>query len=154
MLLLPEDWRQQNSQNNYKSALIVSRLSTWRYPHLRLSVTVAVIDCQLLRGATPRSAANQPHAVAAVDQWDRRTDVRTPDRYISPAPQSTNSVKPYSDRYIHIHKVIDITESMVTKRLPFCGYDMTLCVELMSGYLLRYSNKMESTDPRQCPYDH
>jgi len=28
------------------------------------------------------AGANQPHAAAAVDRWDRQTDGRTPDRYI------------------------------------------------------------------------
>jgi len=37
----------------------------------------------------PRSAANQPHAAAAVNRRDRQTDGRTPDRYIDPAPHTT-----------------------------------------------------------------
>jgi len=31
---------------------------------------------------------------------------------------------------------------------------MTQCVELMVEDLLRYSNKTESSDLRQCPYDN
>ena len=35
------------------------------------------------------SAANPPHAAAEVEWWnDRRTDGRTPDRYIDPAPHT------------------------------------------------------------------
>jgi len=48
----------------------------------------------------------------------------------------------------------DITESTVTKLSSFCGYNMTLCMELMGEDLLRYSNKIKSSDLRQCPYDH
>jgi len=34
------------------------------------------------------SGANTPAAVAAVGRWDRRTDGRTLDRYIDPAPRA------------------------------------------------------------------
>ena len=37
---------------------------------------------------------------------------------------------------------------------PFCGYNMTQRVELMGEDLLRYSDKIESSDLRQCPCDH
>ena len=54
---------------------LVPRLSTWRCPHLLLS---AGADPQqsidICRRRTPRSAANPPHAAAAVDRRDRRTD--------------------------------------------------------------------------------
>ena len=30
------------------------------------------------------SAANPPHAVAAVYRWDRQTDTQTPDRFVDP----------------------------------------------------------------------
>jgi len=42
------------------------------------------IDSRYTALARP-SAANQPHAAAAGDQQDRRTDGRTPDRYRDPA---------------------------------------------------------------------
>jgi len=35
-----------------------------------------------------RSAANPPHAAAAVDRWDRQIDRRTLDRYTDPAPHT------------------------------------------------------------------
>ena len=38
----------------------------------------------------------------------------------------------------------DVTESMVTKLPPFCGYNMTRCVELVGADVLRYSNRIES----------
>jgi len=47
----------------------------------------------------------------------------------------------------------DVTESMVTIRSPFCGYDMTQCVELNGEELSCYSNKIESVSLRKCPYD-
>jgi len=34
------------------------------------------------------SAANPPHAAAAVDRWDRQIDRRTLDRYTDPAPHT------------------------------------------------------------------
>ena len=39
-----------------------------------------------------RSAANPPHAAAAVEQTDGRTDVRTPDRYVDPAAHTMRAV--------------------------------------------------------------
>ena len=33
-------------------------------------------------------------------------------------------------------------------------YNTTQCLQLMGEYLLRYSNKIEPADLRQCPYDH
>jgi len=41
--------------------------------------------------ARGRSAANPPHTAAAVDRWDRRTDGRTLDRFIDPAPHTTRA---------------------------------------------------------------
>ena len=37
----------------------------------------------------------------------------------------------YSVRYYSIHRVNDVTESMVTIRSPFCGCNLALCVELI-----------------------
>jgi len=39
-----------------------------------------------------RSAANTPHAAAAVDRWDRQTDGRTLNRLIDPAAYYASSV--------------------------------------------------------------
>ena len=44
-----------------------------------------------------RSAANPPHAAAAVEQTDGRTDVRTPDRYVDPAAHTVGSVNKMHD---------------------------------------------------------
>jgi len=43
---------------------------------------------------------------------------------------------------------------MVTIRSPFCGYDITKCVELNVEDLSRYSNKNEPVSLRKCPHDH
>ena len=65
----------KNSYCNMSVLSLVPRLSTWRCPHLLLS---AGADPQqsidICRRRTPRSAANPPHAAAAVDRRDRRTD--------------------------------------------------------------------------------
>ena len=58
---------------------VFHRLSTRHYLHLLLSTGAcstapAAIDRYLLHAE--RSSANQPHAAAAVDRWDRRTDAR------------------------------------------------------------------------------
>jgi len=42
--------------------------------------------------STRRSAANPPHAAAAVDRWDRQTDRRTLDRFTDPAPRTTRAL--------------------------------------------------------------
>ena len=39
-----------------------------------------------------RSAANPPHAAAAVEWWDRQTDRRTPDRYTDPVLHTMRAV--------------------------------------------------------------
>jgi len=54
-------------------AFAAERRRLWRY---------RLIACTRRR----RSAANQPHAAAAVDRWNRQTDGRTFDRYVDPAP--------------------------------------------------------------------
>ena len=48
----------------------------------------------------------------------------------------------------------DVTESMVTIRLPFCGYNSAFCVELKGEDLWSYSHKIESVSLRKCPYDY
>jgi len=48
----------------------------------------------------------------------------------------------------------DVTECMVTIRLPFCGYNTIRCVKLIGEDLSRYLNKTESVILRKCPYDH
>jgi len=47
-------------------------MALWHCPHLLLRVVHAAIDRYLL--AARPTAANPPHAVAAVDSWDRQTD--------------------------------------------------------------------------------
>jgi len=39
-----------------------------------------------------RSAANPPHAVAAVDRWDRQTDGRTLGRFVDSAQHTMRAV--------------------------------------------------------------
>ena len=46
-----------------------------------------------------------------------------------------------------------ITESMVTTRSPFCGYNTIYCVELNGEDLSCYSNKIEPVS-LQSPHDH
>ena len=68
----------------YKQVYAEPPLSTWRYPDLLLRSCAAYqisIDICCRR---PRSAANQPHAAAAVDRRNRQTGGRTSDRYIDP----------------------------------------------------------------------
>ena len=48
----------------------------------------------------------------------------------------------------------DVTESMVTIRSPFCGYNTIRCVKLNGEDLSCYLNKTESVILRKCPYDH
>jgi len=47
----------------------------------------------------------------------------------------------------------DVTESVVTVRSPFCGYNTTKCVKVKGEGLSCYSNKVESLSFRKCPYD-
>jgi len=56
---------------------LVRRLSTWRYPHLLSTCACNIARAAITRCRHRRSAENPPVAVAAVDRWDRRTDVRT-----------------------------------------------------------------------------
>ena len=48
----------------------------------------------------------------------------------------------------------DVTESMITIRSSFCGYNTTQCVEFSGKDLSCYSNEIESVSLRKCPYDH
>ena len=48
----------------------------------------------------------------------------------------------------------DVTESTVTLRSPFCGYNTMQCVLLNGEDLSCYSNEMESISFRKCPHDH
>jgi len=48
----------------------------------------------------------------------------------------------------------DVTESMVTIRSPFCGYNTIECVELNGEDLSCYSNETKSLSLRKCSYDH
>ena len=48
----------------------------------------------------------------------------------------------------------DVTESVVTIRLPRCGYNWAWCVELKGEDLWSCSRKFESVSLRKCPYDH
>jgi len=48
----------------------------------------------------------------------------------------------------------DLTESMVTIRSPFCGYNSAYCVELKGEDLWSYSHKIESVSLRKCPYGY
>ena len=63
----------KNSYCNMSVLSLVPRLSTWRCPHLLLSAGPQQ-SIDICRRRTPRSAANPPHAAAAVDRRDRRTD--------------------------------------------------------------------------------
>jgi len=81
-----------------KSVLsLVPRLSTWRYPQPQLGreqqissgrryAAPVAIDRHLL--PVPELSSKPSHAAAAVDRRDRRTDGRTPDRSIDPAPHA------------------------------------------------------------------
>ena len=78
----------------------LSQLTTWHCSQLLLSAGRAAIDRYLLL-ARP-TAAYPPHAAAAVDRWDKRadgrtemdkrTDRRTPYRYIDPVTFCASSV--------------------------------------------------------------
>ena len=48
----------------------------------------------------------------------------------------------------------NVTESMVTIRSPFCGYNTISCVELNGEDLSCYSYETESVSLRKCPYQH
>ena len=48
----------------------------------------------------------------------------------------------------------DVTESMVTIRSPFCGYNTIQCVELNGDDLSCYSSKIGSISLRKCPRDY
>jgi len=48
----------------------------------------------------------------------------------------------------------DVTESIITIRSPFCGYNTTQFVELNGENLSCHWNKTESVSLRKCPYDH
>ena len=48
----------------------------------------------------------------------------------------------------------DVTESSITIRSPFCGYNLAYCVELKGDDLWSYSHKIESFTQRKCPQDH
>ena len=76
-----------------------TRLSTWHCPHLLLRTVLRRRCCWAPAPVADdrhallarRSAANPPHAAAAVERWtDRLTDGRTPDRYIYSAPHAVN----------------------------------------------------------------
>ena len=58
----------------------------------------AVVDQYLLTAR--RSAANPPHAAAT----DRRTDGRTPDRYIDPAPRTIRAMST-DDKYLFARRL-------------------------------------------------
>ena len=55
-------------------------------------------------------------------------------------------------KLVHIGRS-DVTESMVTIRSPFCGYNTTKCVQLNGEDLACYSNNTESVSSRKCRYD-
>jgi len=57
--------------------------------HLLLT-NLLVVDRYLL--LAERSAANPPHAAAAVDREDRQTDGRTFDRFVDAAPHTMRAV--------------------------------------------------------------
>ena len=48
----------------------------------------------------------------------------------------------------------DVTESMVTIRSPFCGYNTMPCVELNGEDQSCYSDQIESVSLRKWPHDH
>ena len=109
---------QKRSYINKSVFTLVLRLSTWRY---QLSACIAY---QLSIGICcrrPRSAANQPHVVVAVDRPDRQTDGRTPDRYIDSTPHTVDESPPLlsviSLQYYHFcwH-----TDRRPGAGLPFC----------------------------------
>ena len=57
-----------------------------------LLLCAGVRRCRLIYPAGGRSAANPPHAAAAVKRRDRQTNGRTLDRYIDPAPPIMRAV--------------------------------------------------------------
>jgi len=93
-----------------------------------------------------RSAANPPHAAAAVERWVRQTDGGTPDRYINPAPLT---VRPMSI----IHTVYRI--SLLQSRMSFLfvynnvymrcnvvnltGFIQAACLEILRFYQISLS---------------
>ena len=87
-------WR--SWQDKMSTLSLVSRLSTWRYPHLTCCWKWALAanikhptNRNLIAGtgAGTRSLQGaQQHTATVVDRWDRQTiDKQTPDRYIDPA---------------------------------------------------------------------
>ena len=96
-------WKRANCLFSEESAFsLIPQLSAWHCPHLLLSAVLRrrccwapepAIDRYLLSAG--RSAANPPHAAAAVDRWagrrtDRWTDGQTPDPFINPAGNVSN----------------------------------------------------------------
>ena len=86
--------------------------------HGARSVPVAVDRCFLLAG---RSAATPPAAVPAGDRWyrqtDRRTDGRTPDRYIVPAAHTMRAVSTKNSTDYRLCHAIASAENNVDDRL-------------------------------------
>jgi len=79
---------------------LVPRLPAGHCPYLLLNAVLRrsccwapapplPIDISCPRG---RSATNPPHAAAAVDRWDRRTDGQTLDRFMDPDPHTMRAV--------------------------------------------------------------
>jgi len=59
-----------------------------------------------------------------------------------------------SDLPVSVTARSDVTESMVTTRSPFCGYNTIYkCVELNGEDLSCYSNKIDWVSLRKCPCD-
>jgi len=68
-------------------------------PACRAAAAAAAIDRHLLRaGARPQQQTHRTDAAAAVDRWDRRTDGRTLDRFVTPTAPCADRVDIERDR--------------------------------------------------------
>jgi len=124
--------RRRNSYN--KSALnLLRRLSTWREPHLLLSAGAAARRPQRIRSYRSTSPthiglsnpAGRRCYWRSMGQTDRRTDGRTPDRYMDPTPHTTWSA---SKRRGLSNGSCTNTNGSITS----VGWQVTLCDPIMA----------------------
>ena len=88
---------------------------------------------------TGRSAANSPAAVAAVDRRDRRTDGRTPDRYIDPVAHTMRAASVSELKWNR-----DLRDTNIVNRRR----ELTFCWEVSAGCVVGMSpqNRLIATD--------
>jgi len=138
---------QKRSYINKSVFTLVLRLSTWRY---QLSACIAY---QLSIGICcrrPRSAANQPHVVVAVDRPDRQTDGRTPDRYIDSTPHTVDESPPFTVSHIPAILSFLLARGQASWRGSPVLHDSTLCQHVYASQLqTRYTVRKTTSKNEQ-----